>query len=70
MGESGSADGVVMFGVGGPRGRDCPTLSTLDTIRTALGLVLSVNCFVGDVSPSSQALCTIDALLSVRLRGL
>jgi hypothetical protein len=59
-----------MFGVGGPRGRDCPTFSTREAIRTALGLVFSVNCFVGDVSPSSQVLCTIEALLSVRLKGL
>ncbi len=71
MGESGSADGVVIFGVGGPLGLvDCTAFSTLCGRRTLLVLVLRVKVArVGERSLSSL-LKTIDALLSVRLKGL
>ena len=68
MGESGSADGVVILGVGGPRGRDCTTLSTLDGSRTLVFVFKVRVARVGDRSPSSKVLC-IDALLSVKLIG-
>jgi hypothetical protein len=58
VGESGSADGVVMFGVGGPLGRDCTILSTLDCNRTLAVLVFRVKValVVGERSPSSVLL--------------
>ena len=68
MGESGSADGVVILGVGGPRGRDCTTLSTLDGSGTLVFVFKVRVARVGDRSPSSKVLC-IDALLSVKLIG-
>jgi hypothetical protein len=69
VGESGSADGVVMLGVGGPLGLDCTdTFSTLCGRRT-LVLVLRVRVArVGERSLSSL-LNTIDALRSVKLKG-
>jgi hypothetical protein len=60
-----------MLGVGGPRGLDWTTFSTLWGIRTLLVLVLRVRVArVGDSSPSSPLGYAIEALLSVRLRGL
>jgi hypothetical protein len=54
VGESGSAEGVVILGVGGPRGLDWTTLSTRDGSRTLLVLVLRVRVArVGERSPSS-----------------
>ena len=70
MGESGSADGVVMLGVGGPRCReDEPIFSTRWGSLTWPVLVFNVRVARdGESSPSSLP-STIDALLSVKLSG-
>lgn len=70
VGESGSAEGVVIFGVGGPRGlRDCTTLSTRERGRTVEEDVLRVRVArVGEISPSSFEVA-IDALRDVKLKG-
>lgn len=68
-GESGSAEGVIILGVGGPRGLDCTTLSTRDVGLLPLLDVFKVSAaLVGDSSPSSMDVA-IDARRLVRLNG-
>ena len=69
MGESGSAEGVVIFGVGGPLDRACTTFSTRERGRTVVEEVFRVSvALVGEISPSSLEVA-IDALRDVKLKG-
>jgi len=63
-----TADGVVIFGVGGPLGRVCTIFSIRDGIRALLVSRVSA-ALVGEEDPPSSKL-TMEARRSVRLMGL